>query len=180
MTQRVQIRDWLLANLVGSQDAGSRVMARQALPLAKDLEPTLVFTIRSQRSTDIDMNGTQERVDLLRVTACVKGTADETEDVLDRLGMFVEDVLGSSPQLGGLIAAYEYQSTEFSHTGDGEKTLCTAAFTFSLTYYTDRAERVGGTPLGLSLMITKLPDVAMASQSQPGSPLLSLTLTRTN
>ena len=177
MTQRVEIRDWLLANLVGSMDAGARVLARKALPLAKELAPTFIFSIQNQRSTDISMSGTQLRVDLLRVTACVKGAADETEDTLDRMGMWVEDVLGINPRMGGLIATYEYQGTEFSHAGEGEKTLSTAAFSFALTYYSDRAERMGGTPFGLTLMITKLPDVITASQTQPGSPAVPLTLT---
>jgi hypothetical protein len=135
---RKQIRDWVKANLVGSADAGSRVFLRRSLPLEKDLQPTLIASVQNERSTDISMDGSQERIVALRVTACAKGDAEETEDTLDRMAVFVETALADDPDMGGLIETYAYQGTEFSFAGDGERTLCTAALTFALTLYTKR------------------------------------------
>ncbi|MBX9456129.1 MAG: hypothetical protein KL863_08960 [Rhizobium sp.] len=135
---RTQIREWLKINLAGSADAGPRVFARRTLPLAKELAPTLIFSIQNEMSVDISMSGTQERTEMLRVTACAKGDADETEDQLDRMALFVERVLSGNPCMAGLIQTYAYQSTEFSFSGEGEKTFCTAALTFALTLFTQR------------------------------------------
>lgn len=135
---RTQVRAWLSSHLVGSPDAGARVFARRALPLEKNLSPTLIYSVQNERSADVSMDGTQERVLDVRVTACAKGDADDTEDVLDRLALFVEEVFAGAADMGGLIATYAYQSTEFSFAGEGEKTLCTAALTFALTLYTNR------------------------------------------
>lgn len=135
---RTQIRASLKTGLTGSPDAGARVFVRRSLPLAKGLEPTLIFSFQNERSADVSMAVSQERLLEVRITACAKGDAEETEDTLDRLGLFVEQVFANDPSLGGLISTYEYQSTEFGFTGETEMTLCTAAFTFLLTFYTSR------------------------------------------
>lgn len=135
---RTQIRGWLKSNLAGSPDAGSRVFARRSLPLPKDLAPTLNFSFQAERSSDVSMDGTQERMPEVRIAACAKGDAEATEDILDRLALFVEGVFADNPTMGGLIDSYAYQSTEFSFSGEGEKVFCTAALTFVLTLYTKR------------------------------------------
>lgn len=137
---RTKIRGRVKTMLAGSPDAGARVLPRRSLPLPKDLAPTFIFAIQSERSTDVSMDGTQERVAELRVTACAKGDAEATEDVLDRMGLYAEQRFAGDPTLGGLIETYVYQSAEFSFAGDGDQTICTAAYTFALTYYAKRGD----------------------------------------
>jgi hypothetical protein len=84
------------------------------------------------------MDGTQERVPLVRVTACTKGDSEETEDLLDRLAVFIEQTFADDPTMGGLINTYIYQATEFSFAGDAEQSVCAAALTFALSTYTKR------------------------------------------
>ncbi len=133
---RTQVRAWLQNGLAGSVDAGSRVFQRRALPLPKDLLPTLIFSVQNERSTDVAMGGTQERRLTVRVTACAKGDANSTEDILDRMALFVENVFSANPTMAGLIKDYTYQSAEYAFVGEAEKTLCTLALTFVLTLYT--------------------------------------------
>lgn len=135
---RTQIRTWLGSHLAGSPDAGSRVFERRSLPLEKNLSPALIYSVQNELSSDVSMDGTQERNVSIRVTACAKGDAAETENILDRLALFVEAVFADAGDMGGLIATYAYQSTEFSFAGDGEKSLCTAALTFALMLHTKR------------------------------------------
>lgn len=137
---RTQIRAWLKTNLAGSADAGNRVFIRRSLPLEKDMQPTLIVAFHNERSTDITTDGTQERAPEIRITACAKGDAETTEDVLDRLGLFVEHTLAANPTFGGLVSTYEYQSTEFAFASDGDRTFCTAAFTFTAAYFTNRGD----------------------------------------
>jgi hypothetical protein len=139
---RTQIRAWLKTNLAGSADAGARVYISRALPLPKDLRPTLLVSIQSESSNDMSMGDDpmQERVPVVRVTACAKGDSEETEDVLDRMAVFVEGVFAGDPTMGGLIQTYSYQTTEFNFGGDNEATLCTAALTFALQVYTRRGD----------------------------------------
>ncbi|TPK38699.1 hypothetical protein [Mesorhizobium sp. B2-5-3] len=137
---RNQLRDWLAANLVGSPQAGSRVEQRRSLPLAKDLRPTFLFEVSNETSTDIDMDGHQQRVIGVRVTACVKDDSSDGEDTLDAMALFVEGVLSDDPTLGGIAQDYAYQATEFNFTGNAERTLCTAALTFAVTVFTARAD----------------------------------------
>lgn len=135
---RTQIRDRVKTLLTGSADAGNRVENRRTLPLPKGMAPTFIYSIQNERSADVSMDGTQERVADLRVTACAKGDAETTEDILDRMALWTEQQFAGDPRLGGLIDTYAYQSTEFSFAGDGEQTLCTAGITFALTYYAKR------------------------------------------
>jgi hypothetical protein len=139
---RNQIRMWLKTNLAGSPDAGSRVFIRRAVPLPKGLQPTLLVSIQNEPSTDMSMGDDpmQDRVPQVRITACAKGDAEETEDVLDRLAVFVENQFAVDPTMGGLIQTYAYQLTEFNFSGEGEATLCTAALTFALSVYTRRGD----------------------------------------
>lgn len=137
---RTQIRGRVKTRLSGSPDAGARVLGRRSLPLPRELAPTFIFAFQNERSTDVSMDGTQERVAELRVTACVKGDAEATEDVLDRMGLYAEQRFSADPTLGGLIETYAYQSAEFSFVGEGDQTLCTAAYTFALTYYAKRGD----------------------------------------
>jgi len=137
---RKAIRDWLKANLTGSADAGSRVEVRRSLPLPDALQPTLLIAVQNEASTDQSMgsNPSQLRRITVRVTACAKGAAEATEDILDRLAVFVEGKLAADPSLGGGAETYEYQSTEFEFNATGDKTLCTAALTFAVIVLTAR------------------------------------------
>ncbi|RWC47958.1 MAG: hypothetical protein EOS55_13920 [Mesorhizobium sp.] len=137
---RKRLRDWLASNLVGSPHAGLRVEQRRSLPLAKDLKPTLLFEVSNEASTDIDMDGHQQRVVGVRITACVKDDSADGEDTLDALAVFVEGVFASNPTLGGLAQDYAYQTTECNFSGGAERTLCTAALTFAVTVFTARAD----------------------------------------
>lgn len=135
---RTQIRARVKTLLTGSPDAGARVENRRTLPLPKGLAPTFIFAFQNERSTDISMDGTQERVAELRITACAKGDASATEDILDRMALWAELQFAGDPRFGGLIDTYAYQSTEYSFAGDGDQTLCTAGITFALTWYAKR------------------------------------------
>lgn len=137
---RKQLRDWMKVNLVGSPQAGNRVYVRRTLPLPKHLQPTLLIAIQNERSVDASMSGSQQRDVAVRITACAKGDAEATEDTLDALGVFVEKKFAAAPDLGGLASTYEYQTTEFEFSGGGEDTLCTAAFTFTVTLFTNRSD----------------------------------------
>lgn len=135
---RALIRQRLKLVLSGSPDAGSRVQVRRALPLAKDLDPTLLISIEHERSTDDSMAGGQERIIRFRVAAVAKGDAEATEDTLDRLAVFVERQMALQPPLGGLARSCEYMATEFQFSGEAERTLCVAAMTFEAVVYTGR------------------------------------------
>ena len=137
---RKQLRDWLAANLVGSPQVGFRVEQRRSLPLAKDLQPTLLFEVSNEASADIDMDGNQQRVVGIRITACVKDDSADGEDTLDAMALFVEGVFSTNPTLGGLVQDYAYQATECSFVGNAERTLCTAVLTFAVTVFTARAD----------------------------------------
>lgn len=137
---RKQLRDWLAANLVGSPQAASRVEQRRSLPLAKDLRPTFLFEVSNEAATDIDMDGHQQRVIGIRITACVKDDSADGEDTLDAMALFVEVVFSGDPTLGGIAQDYAYQATECSFTGNAERTLCTAVMTFAVTVFTGRGD----------------------------------------
>ncbi|TPN79965.1 hypothetical protein [Mesorhizobium sp. B1-1-2] len=137
---RKQLRDWLRINLAGSPQAGSRVEERRSLPLGKDLKPTLLFEVSNEGSTDLDMDGTQQRVDIVRISACVKDDSVEGADTLDALALFVEGIFSNDPTLGGIAQDYAYQTTEFNFVGTAERTLCVAALTFAVTLFTARAD----------------------------------------
>lgn len=137
---RTQIRVAVAALLAGSADAGGRVQGRRSLPQPKGLSPTFIYAFQNERSNDVSMGGTQERVAELRITACAKGDAEATEDILDRMAVHVDQRLSANADLGGLIQTWEYLSTEYSFSGEGEQTLCTAALTYALTYYTRRED----------------------------------------
>lgn len=137
---RQQVRSWVRDNLMGSAIAGSRVFVSRTAPLPDALQPTLLIAVQNERSADISAQGSQRRDVTVRVTACAKGDAEATEDVLDELAVFVESTFATDPTLGGLAEAYEYQSTEFEFNGSGEKTLCTAALTFAVTVFTARSD----------------------------------------
>lgn len=135
---RKQLRDWLKANLAGSTEAGSRVHVRRSLPEPKSLQPTLQIAVQGERSRDVSMDGGQAREVLVRITALCKGDSEAGEDTLDALAVFVEEMLASNPTLGGIAQTYEYQATEFAFSGEGDKTLCSAAMTFAVAVFTGR------------------------------------------
>jgi hypothetical protein len=137
---RKQIRDWLMANLAGSAEAGSRVHDQRALPLAKDGVPALLFSIQSEQVSEQDFEHTQERIVTLRVTGVVKDDSSSGGDTLDALGVFVEGRFSSDPTLGGIVKRYEYQGADFAFAGDGEKTLCTMAMRFAVQIFTERSD----------------------------------------
>jgi hypothetical protein len=139
---RTQIRDWLKTHLAGSADAGGRVLVRRTLPLPKGLQPTLLVALANEQSVDMAMGDDplQDRTVQVKVTACAKGDSEATEDILDRLAVFVEQAFAADPTFGGLVQTYAYQATEFSFAGDGEQTLCAAALTFALSVYTRRSD----------------------------------------
>lgn len=137
---RVQLSTWVVSALLGSDDADNRVYLRRALPLAKTLPATFLVSIANERSADVSGSGTQERVADLRVIACVKADSDDAEDILARMATFAEETLAGDPTFGGLARTYEYQSTEFSVAGDGDRTCNVAAMTFAVTYYTRRTD----------------------------------------
>lgn len=137
---RKRIRDWLKAALAGSAEAGDRVEVRRALPSEKNLQPTLLIAVQNEQSQDDAQGGSQRREIAVRVTAVAKGDAEETEDTLDALAVFVERVFAADPTLGGIAATYEYQATEFAFNGEAERTLCTAALTFLVLVFTDRID----------------------------------------
>lgn len=135
---RKQLRDWLKANLAGSTEAGGRVHVRRSLPEPKDLQPTFQVAVQSERSRDVSMDGGQAREVLVRITALCKGDSEAGEDTLDAMCVFAEEKLAADPTLGGVAQTYEYQATEFAFSGEGEKTLCSAAMTFAVAVYTGR------------------------------------------
>lgn len=140
MHVRKQIRDWLKVALLGSAEAGDRVEVRRALPTEKNVQPTLLIAVQNEQSQDDAMGGSQRREIAVRITAVAKGDAEATEDTLDALAAFVERVFAADPTLGGNAATYEYQATEFAFNGEAERTLCTAALTFTIMVFTDRTD----------------------------------------
>lgn len=135
---RKQVRDWFKTNLVGSDDAGSRVEVRRTLPLADDFQPTWLVSIVDEVSEDISNDGTQRRTIRVKATAVVKGDSEAGEDTLDALGVYAEHAVAADPTLGGAASTCEYEGAELDFTGDGERTLCTASFTFAATVLTAR------------------------------------------
>lgn len=136
---RSQVRGWLAGNLAGSPEAGGRVYMRRTLPLEKDLRPSFLVAIQSERSADISMQGTQRRTVEVRVTGCVKDSdSEDGEDTLDAMALFVEGVFAADPTLGGIAETYEYQGTDFAFNAGAETNVCTAASTYAVTLLTAR------------------------------------------
>lgn len=137
---RKRIRDWLKVALAGSAEAADRVEVRRSLPTEKGIQPTLLIAVQNEQSQDDAQGGSQQREIAVRITAVARGDAEATEDTLDALAVFVERVFAADPTLGGIAATYEYQATEFAFNGEAERTLCTAALTFSVLVFTDRID----------------------------------------
>lgn len=135
---RKQLRDWLKGAMTGSPEAGDRVFVRRSFPLGKDLQPSFLVSVENERSADVSMGVTQERVLSVRIVAVAKGEQEADEDMLDAMCVFVEGIFSSDPTCGSLAQTYEYQSTEFSTGALGEKVVSTAALTFAVTVYTRR------------------------------------------
>lgn len=137
---RKQLRDYLKPRLEGTPDAGDRVLVRRSLPLSRTMEPTYLLSIENERSADMSMSGSQNREIAVRITGVVKGDQEAGEDALERLAVHAESVFSADPTLGGLAQTYEYQSTEFSTGGEGDKVVSAAALTFAVTVFTDRGD----------------------------------------
>lgn len=137
---RKQIRDWLKANLVGSDKAEGRVYVRRMLPIMKTAEAALLIVVQNETSSEIDTDKTQQRVVRVIVTAAVKDDSEDGENTLDELCVFVEKALAADPTMNTLIEEYEYTGTEFAFAGEGEQIYCTAAMNFDMLLHTGRTD----------------------------------------
>lgn len=137
---RKQVRDWLKANLAGSAQAGSRVYVRRALPIAKDSAAVLLIDIDGEGLAEISMDGLMERQVRFTIRGAAKGSAETTENLLDALGVFVEETIDANKTLGGLAKDCTPESSNFSFSADGEKTLGTLSMNYVATVHSLRGD----------------------------------------
>lgn len=135
-----QVCTYLKPKLAASPDAAGRAFVRRTYPLAREARPAYLVSVDVERSEDVAMGGTQERIATVRIVAIAKGDQEDDEALLDRMAVFAEGVFSADPTLGGLAVDYVYRSTEFSTGSIGEKTVSVAALSFDVTIITRRAD----------------------------------------
>lgn len=138
---RQQIRHAVVALIKGSALVGGRVEPSRARPLRRnELTSAFVYTATEQ-SEDIDMGGTtQERAIRVKIDTVTKGEEDARQDDLDDFAVFIEKAFANDPQLGGLVNAIQYRTTDFASNTDGEKTFQVMSITYDISVLTQNSD----------------------------------------
>ncbi len=135
MHARTQIRQAIIAALIGNTSAGNNVFEARVYPLNDPKLPALLIYTKQETigEQSISHPRTQQRELELTIEAYVKvrGNVDE---VTDNLAMEIEQVISADPTLGGLVKDTALDTTETQFSDDGEKPVAVAILTFSVLY----------------------------------------------
>jgi hypothetical protein len=146
--QRKQIRDAIVARLIGAPDpqtdpetfataAGARVFANRAKPLfPSELPAILVYTKNetSQISNEAPREYNRGLVVQIEIVASAL-SAGSLDDALDALAEQVETAIFSEETFGGLVTDTILGETEMELLEEGEKPIGAARISLSMPYY---------------------------------------------
>lgn len=142
---RKQIRDVVVAQLLGLTTTGNRVFTSRVHPISNAELPCLLIFTRDETSQPETMGKPRriERQLSLMVVACVKQNSDY-DAALDGIAAEVEAALYNNASLNALIHDIFLSETEIELTGDSEKPVAMMAMAFSVIYHTleDDAETI--------------------------------------
>lgn len=139
-------------------DAGRKVYASRAVPIARRLLPAiLVYTRDERRDQDVGAGAVRRLLDVVVETAAQGADADAQ---VDRLSAQVETALAAAPTLGGAVESITWQATEADYDGEGAQTLAAARLDFQAVYYTLPAEEAEP-PLPSGVYVSWAPDIGI-------------------
>lgn len=133
---RQQLRAAAATMIAGSALCGNRVETSRARPVKRDAQPAAYVYTPTDRSNDISVEGTQQRVVRLKIDVFAKGDEADTADDLDAFGVFVEQQIAADPTFGGIATVSEYRGTDINSNADGEKPFSVMSITFDVTILT--------------------------------------------
>lgn len=133
---RKQIRDYVKDLLIGSELCGPRVDASRAKPKPKGAAPSCHVYTSADQSSDIDRDGTQQRVVRLKIDAIAEGDADDLQDRFDEFAVYAETEMANDPNLGGLAAATEYRGTSFASNAEAQTPFGVMTISYDVTVLT--------------------------------------------
>lgn len=132
---RTQIRQAVVALLMGNTAAGNRVYSSRVHPLDDPKLPALlVFTPQeSMGNPTMQRPRTQQRTLQLMIEGYVKARGDIDAEA-DALALEVEQIIAADPTFGGRVKDAMLDTTATQLSGDGEKPVAVITLTFAVLY----------------------------------------------
>lgn len=140
---RKQIRDFVVAGLIGLPTTGANVFVGRTRPLPANHDPALLIYTRVETSKRAVAGRPPllERITTLHVEGRVN-TATAPDDLLDQIAAEIEAGVaamidyGSAVFFGGMVENVDLESSESFAKADGDKHIGSVQLTYKVTYRT--------------------------------------------
>lgn len=120
-------------------DAAKLFIGRRRPAAKEDGEIIGIYTDR-ETSADSDMSGGQERIVQLKFDVITKGEEEAALERLDVIATQIETAIASDPTIGDVAQTYDYRSTEFIASIEGERVFTVMSMRFDVTVFTQTTD----------------------------------------
>ena len=135
--ERKQIRDAVVAQLMGATSAGDRVQSTRMMPVRR-MQLPFISVYADSESVEKSNEAPREhrRVVTLAIEGWVAASEGNVDDALDELALEIEEALDQNSLLDGSASDMVLSGSEFGIKLDGDRAMGAVRIEYDVTYFT--------------------------------------------